>query len=106
MMIRLFIRLVSAVMWVIAVHDSGAQNFPTKPLRFIVPYAPGGGADIMARTMQVKLVALLGQQVVIDNRPGAGGNIGADVAAKSPANGYTLFMGTANFSMAVSLFGK
>jgi tripartite-type tricarboxylate transporter receptor subunit TctC len=83
-----------------------AQKYPEKPLRFIVPYAPGGGADIMARTLQAKLVDLIGQQVVIDNRPGAGGNIGADVAAKAPANGYTLFMATANFSMAPGLFGK
>ncbi|MDB5811496.1 MAG: hypothetical protein JWN94_3618 [Betaproteobacteria bacterium] len=83
-----------------------AQPYPEKPLRFIVPYAPGGGADIMARILQTKLVDRIGQQVVIDNRPGAGGNIGADVAAKAPANGYTLFMATANFSMAPGLFGK
>src|SRR5258706_8918680 len=95
-----------AIACVFAVGAANAQKYPEKPLRFIVPYAPGGGADIMARTLQAKLVDIVGQQVVIDNRPGAGGNIGADVAAKSTANGYTLFMGTANFSMAVSLFGK
>jgi len=97
---------VLAVLYVVAMPAADAQSYATKPLRFIVPYAPGGGADIMARTIQPRLVEMLGQQIVIDNRPGAGGNIGADVAAKSPANGYTLFMGTANFSMAVSLFGK
>ena len=109
---RMFAALVPVLMCVMAGHAGYAQttipreNYPHRPVRFIVPYAPGGGADIMARTMQAKLVAMLGQQVVIDNRPGAGGNIGADVAAKSTANGYTLFMGTANFSMAVSLFDK
>ena len=82
------------------------EKYPARPLRLIVPYAPGGGADLMARTLQAKLVERLGQQVVIDNRPGAGGNIGADVAAKAAATGYTLFMGTANFSMAPSLFAK
>src|SRR5258705_8946403 len=97
---------IQAVLGIFAVHAASAQGFATKPLRFIVPYAPGGGADLMARTIQPRLVARLGQPVVIDNRPGAGGNIGADVAAKSTANGYTLFMGTANFSMAPSLFGK
>jgi len=103
---RTFSVIISALLGIFAVHAASAQSFATKPLRFIVPYAPGGGADLMARTIQPRLVAMLGQQVVIDNRPGAGGNIGADVAAKSSANGYTLFMGTANFSMAVSLFGK
>jgi tripartite-type tricarboxylate transporter receptor subunit TctC len=95
-----------AIACVFAVGAANAQKYPEKPLRFIVPYAPGGGADIMARTLQAKLVDVVGQQVVIDNRPGAGGNIGADAAAKATANGYTMFMGTANFSMAPSLFGK
>jgi len=85
---------------------SSAKSYAEKPVRFIVPYGPGGGADLMARIMQPKLADFLGQQVVIDNRPGASGNIGADIAAKAPANGYTLFMATANFSMAKSVFGK
>jgi len=98
---------IMAVLSLVATPLADAQkSYATKPLRFLVPYGPGGGADIMARTIQPRLVELLAQQVVIDNRPGAGGNIGADLAAKSPANGYTIFMGTANFSMAVSLFGK
>jgi tripartite-type tricarboxylate transporter receptor subunit TctC len=104
---RILLAFIIAALSGFALNAAGAEkSYATKPLRFIVPYAPGGGADIMARTIQPKLVTVLGQQIVIDNRPGAGGNIGADVAAKAPANGYTLFMGTGNFSMAPSLFGK
>src|SRR6266540_1578594 len=67
-----------------------AQNYPTKPIRLVVPFAPGGGGDAVARPMIQKLTELIGQQVVIDNRGGANGNIGADYVAKSPADGYTL----------------
>jgi len=95
-----------AALCAFAAHMAGAQGYPTKPLRFIVPYAPGGGADLMARLLQPRLVDILGQQVVIDNRPGASGNVGADVAAKATPNGYTLFMATANLTMAVSVFSK
>lgn len=68
-----------------------AQNFPVKPLRIIVPFPAGGTTDILARAVGQKLTEEWKQQVVIDNRPGAGANIGAEVAAKSPADGYTLF---------------
>jgi tripartite-type tricarboxylate transporter receptor subunit TctC len=71
-----------------------AQEYPAKTIRIIVPYTPGGTADLLARTMGQKMSASLGQQVIIDNRPGAGGNIGADLAAKSAPDGYTILMGT------------
>jgi tripartite-type tricarboxylate transporter receptor subunit TctC len=73
-------------------HSQGA--FPSKPLTLIVPYPPGGGTDALARVIGPRLSEALGQPVVIDNRPGAGGNIGASLAAKAPGDGYTLFMGT------------
>ena len=69
-----------------------AQNWPTKPIRFIVPFTPGGGNDTIARLIGQKLTGVLGQQVIIDNRPGAGGTIGAEAAARSPADGYTMFL--------------
>ncbi len=69
-------------------------TYPTKPIRLIVPLTAGGPTDIAARIIAVPLSEALGEQVIVDNRPGAGGNIGADLAAKSPADGHTLFMGT------------
>jgi tripartite-type tricarboxylate transporter receptor subunit TctC len=70
-----------------------AQSYPSKPIRLIVPFPPGGGNDILARTISQKLTESIGQQVVIDNRGGAGGNIGAETAARAVADGYTLFLG-------------
>src|SRR4026207_66693 len=68
-----------------------AESSPNRPVRIIVPFPPGGGVDIVNRIVGVRLTEVLGQQVVIDNRPGAGGNVGADVAAKSTPDGYTMF---------------
>jgi tripartite-type tricarboxylate transporter receptor subunit TctC len=69
-------------------------DYPDRPIRIIVPYTPGGTVDLLARMIGPKLTEAWGQPVVIDNRPGAGGNIGADAAAKSPPDGYTLFLST------------
>lgn len=71
-----------------------AQNYPTKPIRFIVGFAPGGATDIIARALAQKLSDVFGQQVVVDNRAGGGGTIAAMMAAKSPPDGYTMLMGT------------
>ena len=71
-----------------------AQNWPTKPIRLVIPYPPGGVHDTIARLLQPRLTENLGQQIVIENRPGAAGNIGAEAVAKSPADGYTLFAST------------
>ena len=68
-------------------------DYPTKPLKFVVPYPPGGPLDTMARLLAEKAKTSLGQQVVVENKPGAGGNIGADMAAKASPDGYTLVMG-------------
>ena len=67
--------------------------YPTKPIRLVVPFAPGGGNDSVARVVAAKLTEKFGQQVFIDNKPGAGGSLGADFSAKSVADGYTLFLG-------------
>jgi tripartite-type tricarboxylate transporter receptor subunit TctC len=71
-----------------------AQSYPAKPVRLVVPFPPGGTTDIVARLIGEKLTAQLGQPFVIDNRAGAGGNVGAEMVAKAPADGYTLLMGT------------
>src|SRR5215204_6131738 len=81
-----------------------AQAYPSRPIRMIVPFTPGGSTDIYARTLSPKLGDALGQQVVVDNRPGAGGALGAELAAKSPPDGYTLWIGqTANLAIGPAL---
>ena len=71
-----------------------AQTYPSKPIRMIVPFPPGGTTDILARAIGAELTKAWGQPVVIENRPGAGGNIGSEAVARSPGDGYTLLMGT------------
>ena len=83
-----------------------AQKFPDKPIRFIVPFPPGGGNDILARLLAPKLSESLGQPVVIDNRAGAGGNIGADLAAKSAPDGYTIVIASNQVTMNPALYAK
>jgi len=78
-----------------------AQTYPSKPVRLIVPWSAGSGTDLMARSFAHKLGETLGQQVVVDNRGGAGAVIGSEVAAKSPPDGYTLYIG-GSVSMAIS----
>ncbi|WP_431097989.1 Bug family tripartite tricarboxylate transporter substrate binding protein [Polaromonas aquatica] len=73
-----------------------AQAYPSKPIRMIVPFPAGGATDILARALSQKLGEKIGQTVVVDNRPGAGGTIGADAASKSPADGYTLLLATSS----------
>jgi tripartite-type tricarboxylate transporter receptor subunit TctC len=72
--------------------NAAAQNYPTKPIRVVVPFPPSGAADLLTRTIGQKLGETVGQQFVVDNRPGAGGNLGLEIVAKAPADGYTAVM--------------
>ena len=83
-----------------------AQGFPNKPVKLVVPYPPGGPTDIVARVVGQKLSEQTGQQFIVDNRAGAGGNIGAEAVARSPADGYTLLVATTAHAINMSLFRK
>jgi len=85
---------------------ASAQTYPTRPLRLIVAFAPGGSVDVVARLVGQKLGESLGQQVVIDNRPGAGGNVSAEIAARAAPDGYTLYICSASLVANPSLYRK
>src|SRR6185503_11432038 len=85
---------------------SAAQSYPTKPIRIISGFAPGGGIDIMARVLSPKLVETLGQQIIIESRPGGGTNIAMEYVVKSPPDGYTLLMNTPPVAINMSLYKK
>lgn len=87
-------------------HAQSAAAYPAKPIRYIVGYTPGGVADMLARAVGLKMTEAWGQQVVVENRPGAGTNIGTEIAAKSPPDGYTLFMPTVANAINPTLFAK
>jgi tripartite-type tricarboxylate transporter receptor subunit TctC len=90
-----------------AAAAAGAQAYPVKPVTMVVPYAPGGTGDILGRSLAQKLTEVLGQNVVVDNRPGAGGNIGAEIVARnSRADGYTLLFTATSLASNVSLMKK
>ena len=98
------LRIAVMVMALTTACAAVAQNYPTRPIRIVVVSTPGGSVDTMARTVGPKLAERWGQQVLVDNRPGAGGAIAAEIVAKSPPDGYTLIMGTvASFATNVSL---
>ena len=98
----------AAALAVLTPHAAAAADaYPAKPIRFVVAFPPGGGTDIIARSIAQKLAERLAQHVVVDNRPGAGGNIGTDIVAKSAPDGYTILMGSAGpLAINASLFAK
>jgi len=101
---RLWLTMV--VVLVIATLDATAQQYPVRPVRFIVPYAAGGSSDIIARLYGQRLSETLGQTFVVDNRPGAGGTIGTDILARSPADGYTLILQDMPHTINPAVYGK
>jgi tripartite-type tricarboxylate transporter receptor subunit TctC len=100
-------RFVMAVAIVLLANMAVAQRYPDKPVRFIAPYAPGGATGLLTRTLAQKLTESLGQTVVPDNRPGAGGNVGAESTAKSAPDGYTLLLAPVSpMAINVTLYGN
>ena len=103
-----FLLLAGCAVLAAASHPAPAQtaNYPAKPVRIVLGFAPGGGVDILTRMLGPKLGEVLGQPIVVDNRPGAAGNIAVEHVVKSPADGYTLLMGTPGLAISPSLYSK
>ena len=83
-----------------------AQEYPSKPIKIVIPFPPGGGADVLMRPLSKKLSELLGQTIILDNKPGANGNIGADYVAKSAPDGYTLLLGNSSLPISSALYSQ
>jgi tripartite-type tricarboxylate transporter receptor subunit TctC len=95
----------AATLWAAPWHAQ-AQAYPEHPVRFVVPYPPGGGTDVIARIVHGKLQAALGQNIVIDNKGGAGGSVGTDVVAKAPADGYTVLFTLNSHTVNPAIYAK
>ena len=99
-------KLVAALLGMLCAASALAQDYPSRPIRLIVPFAAGGGTDVVARTLAIKLSKEMGQSVVVENRVGASGVIGTDATAKSAPDGYTIMIATPTFTVNPSLMAK
>jgi tripartite-type tricarboxylate transporter receptor subunit TctC len=103
---KVFIAVALGLAGFAAAQAANAQSYPGKPIRAVIPFPPGGAADALLRPLAPKLGDLLGQQVVVDPRPGANGNIAAEIVAHAPADGYTLLFGNSSLPISVTLYDK
>lgn len=104
---KVIARVLSGLALVCVTGLSAAQGYPDKPIRLIVPFPPGGGTDVLAREAALKVAKSTGWNIVTENRPGSGGNIGVDAVAKSAADGYSLVLGqTSNLAINPTLYAK
>ena len=106
MTLRLFVSVVLAALAAVLGGVASAQSWPTKPVRIVNPFPAGGGTDVFARPIAIKLTLSLGQNVLIENQAGAGGTVGAANAAKAAGDGYTWFMGAVHHTIAETLYTK
>ena len=102
----MFKRIAASGMLLVSVGTLAQPAYPTRTVRLVVPFSPGGATDVPARILGQKLTAALGQQVLVDNRPGAGGTIGADIVAKSPPDGHTLLLTATTHVISAGLYRK
>ena len=102
-MIKIAARTITLLSLCFAATTALSQTWPTKPVRYIVPFPPAGATDILARIVAEKLTPALGHQVVVENRPGAAGNVGTDLVAKSAPDGYTILMATVAHTISETL---
>ena len=99
------VRWLALLLWFLCLCAS-AQDYPSRPVRFILPFPPGGGTDILGRIISERLAANLGQPVVVENRGGAGGNVGAEAAARSSPDGYTIVLAAPSLAISRTLYSK
>src|SRR5437879_1995442 len=104
--LKRFALLIPLLLAALPVSAQAPDSYPSKPLRFILPFPPGGPTDILGRLIGERLASSLGQPVIIENRGGAGGNVGAEAAAKSPPDGYTLVLVAPSLAISPSLYSK
>jgi tripartite-type tricarboxylate transporter receptor subunit TctC len=102
--VKRLLHCVVLVLVALVASTAFSQNYPAKSVRIIAPFAPGGGTDFIARLIAQKLTDRLGQQVIVENKPGAGGNLGAEYAVKSPPDGYTLLLVAGSYTVNPSLY--
>jgi tripartite-type tricarboxylate transporter receptor subunit TctC len=105
-MVHRLTQIIATVAVAFVAISACAQGYPTRPVRMIAPFAPGGGTDISARVLAEGLTRVLGQTVVVDNRPGAGSTLGTDLAAKASPDGYTLLLGNISMAFNAALYRK